>query len=245
MASHVILNFYGLEADINLRQGSRDTRGRIRFGTMGIIPEGHDGRYDIYGPIEVSHVYLTDTRLQACATAVSRRQRVELMDRVAFDDPIAARILSVLELEASLNLPSSRLFLEQAIDLLCLQLVRGHSSEGGPVLVGGGRLAAWQVKRVMDYMKANLHEEVSLDELAGVISLSRFHFCSAFRRTTGRTPHEMLTHLRIDRACELLADPDRSVTSVAFSVGYESHSGFSASFRRTVGVSPSQYRRGI
>jgi AraC family transcriptional regulator len=92
-------------------------------------------------------------------------------------------------------------------------------------------------------MRDRFDEDISLDELAALVTLSRFHFCTAFRLATGRTPHEWLTELRMNRARELLSDPVLRITDIALAVGYETPSAFAATFRRSVGTTPSEFRR--
>jgi AraC-like DNA-binding protein len=106
-----------------------------------------------------------------------------------------------------------------------------------------GGLAPWQARRVIAYMTERLDQDVSLQDLAQVVRLSRFHFCSAFRVATGRTPHEMLTRLRIDHACRLLTSSKQSISEIALSVGFQTPSAFAARFRKAVGLSPRDFRR--
>jgi AraC family transcriptional regulator len=245
MPAHVIVAHHGGDAEISLKNGDGlNLRSYTRQGTIVIIPRGHDGRWDIAGEVEVSHVYLTEERLQASAQALTDGRCIELLDRVGFEDPTITRILTLLCDEATVNDASARLFLEQAVDLLCTQLVRGHSSFGAlPDPQPRGGLADWQVKRVVTYMRSMMEQEIGLNELAGLVHLSRFHFCTAFKKATGRTPHETLTMLRIARAKQLLANPSLPVTEVGLCVGYQTPSSFAASFRKMVGMTPSEYRR--
>lgn len=244
LPGHVIIGHYGAEHDISLRAEGRRIAGRTRPGTLVVIPEGSEGRWDIEGTIEVSHVYLTQERLQQSADQLTDGRPVSLIDRVCFEDPTTTRILAMLSDEATSDGPSARLFLEQAIDLLCIQLVRGHSSFGSLQIEAPRRgLADWQVKRVTAYMRDRLEQEIGLNELAALVNLSRFHFCTAFRHATGRTPHEWLTQARIARARELLADPALRITDIALAVGYETPSSFAASFRKVAGVTPTEFRR--
>jgi AraC family transcriptional regulator len=167
-----------------------------------------------------------------------------LLGRVGFEDTSAARILELLSREAGASDPSSRLFVEQAIDLLCIQLIRGHSSFAAlQVEPPRSGLADWQVKKVTSYMREHLDEEIGLEELATIVNLSRFHFCTAFRRATGQTPHNWLVMQRIGQARRLLAIPELPVTEVALAVGYQTPSSFAAAFRKLVGVTPSEFRR--
>ncbi len=132
------------------------------------------------------------------------------------------------------------------MDLLCTQLVRAHSTFGSLQVPAPRRgLADWQVRRVTAHMHERLDENVGLDELAGLVGLSRFHFCTAFRLATGQTPHNWLTALRMGRARALLADPRLPVTEVALAVGYQTPSAFTAAFRRAERVTPSEFRKSL
>ncbi|MDH2211649.1 AraC family transcriptional regulator [Agrobacterium sp. GD03643] len=108
-----------------------------------------------------------------------------------------------------------------------------------------GGLADWQVRRVTRYMQEHLGEEIGLDELAALVSLSRFHFCTAFRKATGHTPHNWLVALRIEEARRHLNERMLAVTDIALMVGYQTPSSFAAAFRKLVGMTPSEYRRQI
>ena len=245
MAGHVIMTYYGAAREIEWRSGKQRAASRTRPGSITIIPEGYDGHWDIHGDIEVSHVYLTDQRLQSCADVVAHGQRVELLNHLGIEDPSASRVLEMLAQEGVRNDPASCLFVEQAIDLLCLQLLRAHSSFGTLQPMPRCGLADWQVKRVTGYMTERMDQEIGLDELGAVVGLSRFHFCTAFRLATGQTPHQWLTALRIGRARRLLAEPALPITEIALAVGYQTPSSFAASFRKIARVTPSEFRRSL
>lgn len=106
-------------------------------------------------------------------------------------------------------------------------------------------LANWQVRRVTAYMDERLDQNLCLQELARLVNLSRFHFCTAFRLATGQTPHDWLIARRIERACELLAQPALSITKIGLAVGYATPSAFAASFHKRMGVTPSAFRRAL
>jgi AraC family transcriptional regulator len=246
MKGHVLMTYYGAANDISWRRGAARLTSRTRPGSITLIPEGQDGHWDIGGPLEVSHVYLTEQRLQNCANLLARGQRVELVQRVAFDDPTLAHIQEMLSQSSVTMDPASRLFVEQAIDLLCTQIIRAHSSIGTlePPPARRG-LADWQVKRVTGYMREFLDREIGLEELATLVGLSQFHFCTAFRHAVGMSPHHYLTAMRMTRARELLAEPSLSIIQVALAVGYQTPSAFTASFRKSTKVTPSEFRRSL
>ncbi len=246
MKGHVVMTFYGAPRAVSWRSGAARQSTRTRPGSITLIPEGHDGHWDIEGSLDVSHVYLTEQRMQHCADVLAAGQRIELLDRVNFDDNATAHILGMLSQSAVTGDPASRLFVEQAIDLLCTQMVRAHSSFGMPAHVEPHRgLADWQVKRVTSYMRDFLDREIGLDEMAGLVDLSRFHFCTAFRLATGLSPHHYLTELRMTQARKLLAEQSLPVIQVALAVGYQTPSAFTASFRKVTSMTPSAFRRSL
>jgi AraC family transcriptional regulator len=110
-------------------------------------------------------------------------------------------------------------------------------------LVPRGGLTSWRVKRAIAYMRDHLDQDISVQDLAAVVHLSRFHFCRAFRLATGSTPHETLTRLRIDESRRLLASSNQSISEIALPVGFQTPSAFAGCFRKTVGKTPRAYRR--
>lgn len=244
--THVIMTYYGTAQPATWRQGNKRVESRTRRGSITLIPEGEDGRWDVEGPIEVSHVYLPDWRLQSAAETMAVSHHVELVGRNCFDDPTSAQIMAILGQEAMAADSGASLFVEQAVDLLCTQLIRSHSSFGAAQAIAPRRgLTDRQVRRVSDYMLGNLDRAIGLDELAGLVDLSRFHFTTSFRLATGMTPHEWLTSLRMNRARDLLARTDLPIIAIALEVGYETPSAFSASFRKAAKMTPSAYRREV
>jgi AraC family transcriptional regulator len=213
-------------------------------GTVSLIPRGEGKLRRSIAPMRTSNVFLTARRLQSCADLAAHGERPELLERNGFTDVTLFRIMSLLSDEATSHEPTSRLFMEQLIDVLCLHLLRLHALTLAPGEVRARRgLAPWQVKRVTAYMRDNLAFDIGLQELADVAGLSRFYFCHAFRLATGYTPHQWLTKLRMDQARWLLTEPRAPISDIALSVGYRTPSAFSAAFRRFVGSTPREFRR--
>ncbi len=99
-----------------------------------------------------------------------------------------------------------------------------------------------RIKRAIDYIEDNLDQPITLDELAGVSAMSRYHFAKMFKDLTSLPPHRYLAERRIEQAKSLLMSSSLSTAEVAYQVGYNSQSNFTQIFRRLTGVTPAKFR---
>src|SRR5918911_3083301 len=97
--------------------------------------------------------------------------------------------------------------------------------------------------RARDLVDSRYAEPLDLDALARAAHVSPRHFSRSFRETFGETPHQYLLTRRIERARHLLRTTDLRVAEVCLAVGFNSVGSFTSTFRRHVGVSPTEYRR--
>ncbi len=96
--------------------------------------------------------------------------------------------------------------------------------------------------KIQAYMLQHLDQPLTLDSLAQLANLSKFHFSKRYRDATGFSPIQHLIQMRIEYARYLLETSDSSVQDVARRVGYEDNLYFSRLFSRETGLSPRQYR---
>lgn len=170
---------------------------------------------------------------------------IDFQPRLFFSDPVLWRLATRLKEEVLKGEGRLRHFGDALGVLLRHELVRLHNGAAAPKPGVRSGLAAWQQKKVADYIEAHLAENVPLAQLAALVDYSPFHFARAFKRSFGMPPHRYHVARRIERAKALLSAPDASVTSVALAVGFAETSSFSAAFRKGTGFAPSDYRRGL
>ena len=89
----------------------------------------------------------------------------------------------------------------------------------------------------------NFHENISIEQLADLVHLSKSYFMSCFKKAVGIGAIEHLTHLRINAACDALADTGKMISDIAFSCGYSNLSNFNRQFKQIMGCSPKEYRK--
>jgi transcriptional regulator of acetoin/glycerol metabolism len=104
-----------------------------------------------------------------------------------------------------------------------------------------GGLSPAAIRRVREYVDARLGGSTDLATLAGVAGVSIHHFARGFKQSTGVTPHHYLTQKRVERAQNLLAHTDLSLSEIAF-VGFSDQSHLARHFRQMLGVTPGQFR---
>jgi AraC family transcriptional regulator len=135
------------------------------------------------------------------------------------------------------------LFRQQLTDLLAMRLLAAHTGKPPAYQPSLGGLAPTALRRAIERLRSDTDVDVSLAALASDAGLSRFHFCRAFKESTGLSPHNWLRQYRLEQAIIMLRDPHNSVAIVAATLGYGSQTAFAAAFRRLTGETPSDWRR--
>lgn len=107
--------------------------------------------------------------------------------------------------------------------------------------IAGDTTAA--IELTQDYMSSHYREPLTLESLAHMAGLSVSHYSRLFKKFIGYSPIDYLTHVRMDRAKEMLALSDFRLKAVAGSVGYTDEFYFSRMFKKIEGVSPREYAK--
>lgn len=99
------------------------------------------------------------------------------------------------------------------------------------------------VTRAISYMHDHLDNEITLKEAADLFHLTTHYFGQVFKTVTGQTFLSYLTKLRMDKACELLKNPELTQYEVGEKVGYRDARYFSKIFQRTFNMTPRDFRK--
>lgn len=95
------------------------------------------------------------------------------------------------------------------------------------------------------YITEHLQEELSLEQLARQASLSPFYFSRLFKKETGYSPHEYVIQARVNAAKYFLQSARLSQKDICYSCGFSSESSFCTTFKKSTGLTPSQYRKNV
>jgi AraC-like DNA-binding protein len=106
-----------------------------------------------------------------------------------------------------------------------------------------GGLAAWQLRRVLDYIHGNLARTILVDDIAAIAGQSASHFHRAFKRSVGTSVHLYVMFRRIEMAQQLMVSTSESLSSIAAACGMCDQSHLTRWFTRVSGESPKRWRR--
>ncbi|HRI12627.1 MAG TPA: AraC family transcriptional regulator [Verrucomicrobiota bacterium] len=98
------------------------------------------------------------------------------------------------------------------------------------------------IAKAKQYIREHHTEDLSLGQVAAQANTSIFYFCKLFRKVTGLTFTEFVSRTRIEKARNLLLNPNLRISEIAFEVGFQSLTHFNRVFKKVVGESPTQYR---
>jgi len=245
MADHVIMTYTGSMQRLERRSGRSVAIGTARSGVVTIIPAGSSARWDIPGLVNVVQLYLPHTTLQRVASEADMAGPGTLLERTGHADTITSRLLlsaaDVLEGNEALD----ALFRQQVTDLLATRLLAAHAGSPTTFQPVMGGLSPKVLVRAIERLRSDVDTDVSLAALASEAGLSRFHFCRAFKESTGLSPHAWLRQYRLEQAMNMLRDSDASIVAIAAALGYSSQAAFAAAFRKLTGETPSEWRRRV
>ncbi len=107
---------------------------------------------------------------------------------------------------------------------------------------GNRKLARPKIGRVVSYIEENIAQALGLSELSEVAGLSRIQFVRQFKEATGQPPHAYILQRRIERAQELLKNPDSTIVGVALDLGFYNQGHFTKVFSKFTGMTPGRWR---
>jgi AraC-like DNA-binding protein len=102
-----------------------------------------------------------------------------------------------------------------------------------------------RLNKVYKYIINNIQQEITLDQVASIASLSAPAFCRYFKKRTNKTFIKLLNEIRISQACRLLEDKDLPVATICYDCGYNNVSYFIRQFKEITGFTPLSYRKNI
>ena len=149
--------------------------------------------------------------------------------------PFSHHLRRIYELFSS-SAPVRESDLSRRITAMLTELVNMHPEQTGVTH------SPEIIENSIAYINEHFREDLTLEMMAGNVSLSPYYFSRIFSGETGFTPHQYLIAARINFSKYLLQRTDMPIKEIAFHSGFNSESGFCATFRKREGLSPGAYR---
>jgi AraC family transcriptional regulator len=247
--TEICLVIIGNENGLVRRTGAGQRQNAVpRTGAIWLTPIGvGDNEITITAPIpQTLHLYLPaalfdrlrdDFNLPA-APAHSIRYVAGIRDEVI--EQIGRSILSELGDETV----AGRMYVETASLTLAARLLEKYcdSGECAPSESAAHSLDHIRLRRVLDYIAANIEDDITLVDLAGSAGYSPFHFARKFARAMGVAPHHYISRLRLEKAMAELAAGKLPIAEIALKAQFSSQASFTRAFHRAAGMTPRKYR---
>jgi AraC family transcriptional regulator len=202
--------------------------------------EWHNIRWD--EGISVLSIRIPDSALMEAARERLTDRSLEIVPTNVVTDDRLTHLLYALDGERARGYSAGKLFVDCIESALANILLTSFNTFAPRSIPGKGGLAPHALRRVVEFMHANMDKQVGLKDLADCAGLSLSHFSFQFRVSTNQSPHQYMLRLRIERSKELLVDSRLSVLDVGLEVGFRNQQHFATVFRNSVGVPPSVYR---
>jgi AraC family transcriptional regulator len=198
---------------------------------------------------EILHFYLSPSHFSpdGLGVEVDRSVIPSLRYESGFQDALLTEIAYALATELHTQTSAGRLLAETLAASLAARLIQNHVSPApGRTFsrITPAGLNRRRLTRVLDYIHAHLGGNLTIDCLARLACLSRFHFARAFKAATGQSPHQYISARRLEYAKALLIREDQPLADIALSLNFSCQANFTRAFRRATGQTPGQYRRG-
>jgi AraC-type DNA-binding domain-containing proteins len=232
----------GIRTTEKISSSGKIVRSSSGTGNVCLTPYGQPVSASWNQPIDNLGIYLDPEFVKRTAFENRFAANFELVEVYEKKDPLIQHIGLTLLAEAESETPAGRLYADSLIQTLTLHLLKNYSTAGKSREKSSGGLSGYKLRRVREYIDANLGEDISLAEIASVAGLSQYHFARAFRKSTGQTPQQFLMQRRIERAKQLLAKDDLPLVEVSLRAGFKNQSHFTTLFRKFTKMTPKLWR---
>lgn len=230
----------GSRCNVRLSPDGRGAVANAQQQTLSYIPAGMEIWADMVDVRRIRHL-----DLHFNLDVLSRRLAEDLdagrcdTPRLMFHDERFLQLAQLIAAECVNPQPLHDLYGDGLTVALFIDLMKLNRNDGRK----RSPLAAWQLRRAVEYIDENWGRNIRLEELASLAGLSQSHFSHAFKASTGMAPHQWQTNARVERAKELLLKNEASLTTVAAETGFSDQAHFTRVFRKVVGATPAAWKR--
>ena len=210
----------------------------IETGEIVVVPAnvGHGVRWT--GEIEIILIGLDPSLFTYAIGDATNLNQTKLVPHFATPDPLVYQLGLSLKAILEQNPTGNRLYAETTAAMLSVHLLQHYGERRLEFNDYTDGLPRSALRQVIDYIHANLAQELGLAELAAIAHLSPHYFTRLFKQSTGVTPHQFVIQCRVERAKTLLLAGKDAIAEIAQQVGFANQAHLNVHIKRLLGVTP-------
>ena len=214
--------------------GGHVTSRCIPKGSIFFLPAGHACEVGLHGALDTLHIYLRANLIPVHDVTPLLVER----------DVVIQHLAQAVEQAVCENLSNSDLFIDPIARALANRVSAiSRSSEPWQVQTAG--LPDYELRRLNDFIEANLEGEITLAAMASACGIGTKSFVRAFAATTGKSPYQYVIAARVERAKRLIEQDREGLAEIALRCGFSHQEHLTRAFRRLTGQTPGRYRRSV
>ncbi|MEM8774688.1 MAG: AraC family transcriptional regulator [Pseudomonadota bacterium] len=228
----------------NIELGKNKFQGVIQRGRFIFAPPETHTNYEVCGPFSVLILGLkSETFKQANAALKSDiGTNFKALHTTGFKDKLVQQLAIALWSEAQAGNPLGAQYADHMIFALAVQLLK-LSDRISAQVTKSKPLDEESFGKVRNAMEEQIGKQVTLADLAAIVSMDVYQFSRAFRARTGQSPYSYLLSKRVRKVEGMLAKSNLSLSEIAYACGFSSQSHMTSAFSNVHGTSPGAYRR--
>ncbi|MEO5995176.1 MAG: AraC family transcriptional regulator [Chitinophagaceae bacterium] len=172
---------------------------------------------------EIQHLFIM-ARQGLCLTDEGKKKIIPLMEKMLHASSLG-RILLLLEI---LKIMINKKFYRILISVGYVYQVKTEDER--------------RINKIVDFTSKNYDHNIRIDDVAGIVNLTKESFCRYFKAQTHKTYLEFLIEYRINKACRMIIENQKSIKEIGYSCGFDSLSNFHYQFKKIIKQSPLEYK---
>jgi AraC family transcriptional regulator len=171
-------------------------------------------------------------------------KKLQFLNNYNLKDNNLKNFIELFLFEAKVKNKNGKFFLNSLIKLFSIYFIKNYSnyedltSKDKKV----SKLQKADFEKITNYILENLENNITIEDIANELNMSKFYFLKEFKKLTDITPYQYLLQLKLERAKELLKQSGNQIADIAYILNFNDQSHFTNTFRKAFGISPGQYK---